>query len=181
MLEKGILKAEEHYVGPLNTWSPNLEEGDLFGVNYNGGQGYGDPIERSRARIEKDLSKGLISAQHAKKAYGYTKTEAGTDRARTKIKERRLKESVLAQQWWRSERKRAANGDVGQVVSETFARSAKLSEKLKDEYLEFWNIKKYPYTETGAADFQATTPTGFYFPQSPQKPYVKKGSKGASK
>ena len=59
------------------------------------------------------------------------------------------------------------------LAAETFARSAKLSEKLKDLYLDFWQLKKFPYSDTGAADFHTEAPTGFYYPKSPQKPYKK--------
>ncbi len=173
MLNDGRLKADDWYCGPLNTWSPNLSDGDLFGVLYNGGSGYGDPIERERARIEKDLANGIITSGFARKAYGYAKTEKKTEENRAKIRKQRLEESVPAARWWREERKRARTGDVGEVAAQTFARSARMSEKIKDMYLDFWQLKKFPYTDTGTADFHTQSPTGFYYPKSPQKPYKK--------
>lgn len=173
MLKAGTLKAAEWYCGPLNTWSPNLADGDLFGVNYNGGCGYGDPIERDRAMIEKDLANRLITERYARKVYGYRKSEQATEAARAEIRAKRLRESVPASKWWRAERKRAAAGDVGALAAETFARSAKLSDKIVDLYLDFWKLKRFPYTDTGEADFHTTAPTGFYYPKSPQRRHKK--------
>ncbi len=173
MFNDGRLTAEEWYCGPLNTWSPNLADGDLFGVNYNGGCGYGDPIERDRAKIARDLANGLVSEAYARKVYGYRKTAKATDNERAKIRARRLADSQPAARWWRAERKRATKGDVGTVVAQTFARSAKLSEKIVDLYLDFWEIDKFPYTDTGTADFHTEAPSGFYYPKSPQKPHKK--------
>jgi acetone carboxylase alpha subunit len=123
--------------------------------------------------IEKDLANGLVTPAYVRKVHGFAKTEAKTEELRAKIRRQRLDESVPASQWWREERKRARTGDVGKVVAETFARSASLSEKIKDVYLDFWQLKKFPYTDTGTTDFRTTAPTGFYYPKSPQKPYVK--------
>lgn len=173
MLNDGILTAEEYYCGPLNTWSPNLSDGDLFGVNYNGGCGYGDPIQRDPALIEKDIENGLTSPAFAKKAYGYAKTEAKTEQLRATMRAKRLEESVPASQWWREERKRARAGDVGTIAAQTFARSADQSDKIRDRYLEFWQLKKFPYTDSGTVDFKTTAPTGFYYPKSPQKQHKK--------
>lgn len=170
MLKDGRLKADDWYCGPLNQWSPNLVDNDLFGVIYQGGSGYGDPIERGRDLIEKDLGNGIVTLPYAKKTYGYAKTKAGTESLRDNIRKKRLKESVPASKWWREERKRARTGDVGPVVAHTFARSVRLSEKIKELYLDFWQLKKFPYTDTGVADFHVQSPTGFYYPKSAEKP-----------
>jgi acetone carboxylase, alpha subunit len=173
MLKDGTLTAEEYYCGPLNTWSPNLADGDLFGVNYNGGCGYGDPLQRDRALIEKDLFNGLLSEGMARKVYGYAKTVEQTETNRAKMRAKRLQESVPAAQWWRQERKRAAKGDIGPIAAQTFARSAELSDKVRDLYLAFWDLKKFPYSDTGKVDFKVASPTGFYYPKSPQKQHKK--------
>jgi len=174
MLRSGTLQAEEWYVGPLNQWSPNLKDDDLFGVLYQGGSGYGDPLERDPARIEKDMSNGLLSDAIAKKVYGFAGTEAKTAALRDKLKKKRLAQSVPAERWWKQERKRARRGQVSTVVAQTFARSAKLSNKIKDLYLDFWRLDAFPYADTGNVDFQTNAPTGFYFPKSAVKPVPEK-------
>jgi acetone carboxylase alpha subunit len=170
MLKSGALQAEEWYVGPLNQWSPNLRDDDLFGVLYQGGSGYGDPLERDPARIGKDMANGILSDAVARKVYGFAGDEAKTAALRDKLRKKRLAESISAERWWKQERKRAQKGRVSTVVAQTFARSAKLSNKIKDMYLDFWQLDEFPYTDTGSVDFQANAPTGFYFPKSPVKP-----------
>lgn len=169
MLKDGRIQAKEWYCGPLNQWSPNLADHDLFGVVYQGGCGYGDPLLRDTRLIEKDIGNQLVSPEFARKVYGYCGTSEQTEKLRVDLRKQRLAESVPAEQWWKAERERARKGDVGAVVAHTFARSAKLSDKLKDLYLKFWQLDELPYKDTGEADFQVSTPTGFYFPKSPVK------------
>lgn len=170
MLREGKLKAKEWYCGPLNQWSPNLKDGDLFGVLYQGGSGYGDPLERDPAKIAKDIENGLMTEAVAKKVYGYHGNAKKTAALRDKLKKKRLSESVPAEKWFAAERKRAKKGDVGKVVAQTFARSALLSDKLVKIYCDFWKLDKFPYQDTGNIDFQTQSPTGFYYPKSSARP-----------
>jgi N-methylhydantoinase B len=48
-----------------------LQAGDMLHVRFPGGGGYGDPKQRDRALIEKDLRHGVITAAQAKSLYGY--------------------------------------------------------------------------------------------------------------
>jgi acetone carboxylase, alpha subunit len=169
MLKDGRITAKDWYCGPLNQWSPNLADYDLFGVVYQGGCGYGDALQRDLAAIEKDIANQLVSLDFAAKVYGYEVTPELTEKRRAEMRKQRLLESVPAEQWWKAERERARSGEVAPVVAHTYARSAKLSNKLKDLYLQFWQLDEFPYRDTGEADFQVTTPTGFYFPKSPVK------------
>lgn len=170
MLKSGALEAEEWYCGPLNHWSPNLGDYDLFGILYQGGSAYGDPLERDPQRIAKDIVNGLLSEATAKKVYGFGKTAEKTAALRQQIRKKRLAESVPADEWWREERKRAKAGKVAPMVAQMFARSAKLSDKVKRLYLDFWKLDEFPYTDTGTRDFQTTAPTGFYYAKSAVKP-----------
>jgi acetone carboxylase alpha subunit len=178
MLTDGRLRAAEWYCGPLNQWSPNLGDYDLFGLVYQGGSGYGDPLERDAELIERDLANGLIDAPTARKIYGYAGEPGKTGRLRARLRKQRLAQSVPAEQWWREERKRARAGDVAPVVRNMFARSAKLSDKLRDLYLEFWDLREFPYTDTGTADFQTQAPSGFYYPKSPVRPRAADARRG---
>ena len=91
-----------------------------------------------------------------------------TFQKRQKEMKRREKQLMKAEK--RAERKRAQKGNVSTVVAQTFARSAKLSSKIKDMYLDFWQLDEFPYADTGNVDFQTNAPTGFYFPKSAVKP-----------
>jgi acetone carboxylase alpha subunit len=170
MLKSGELTAEEWYCGPLNHWSPNLSDYDLFGILYQGGSGYGDPLEREPERIAKDIANGLLSPALAKKIYGHAQTPEKSAALRARMKKKRLAESMPAERWWRRERKRAKTGNVAPMVAQMFARSAKLSDKVRDLYLDFWKLDEFPYADTGTVDFQTARPSGFYYAKSPVKP-----------
>jgi acetone carboxylase alpha subunit len=169
MLKDGVLTAEEWYCGNLNQWSPNLRSFDLFGVLYYGGCGYGDPLERDSARIEKDMGNRLIFEDCARNVYGYGGSAEKTETLRSEIRKRRIETSIPAEEWWAAERERARTGDVAPMAAHMYARSAQQSDKLKKKYLDFWKIDEFPYTETGTPAFVTPKPTGFYFPQSPVK------------
>lgn len=170
MLQDGTITAEDWYYGTDNQWSPNLADGDLFGVEYYGGVGYGDPLERDPAAIEKDLANGLMSVKGAGEVYGYRSDADTTQAERDRIRQERLAKAVPARQWWEQERKRAAAGDVSPMVTHMYARSAKLSDALVNQYKEFWQIEEFPYSDTGEPDFAAPPPSGFYYPTSSSRP-----------
>lgn len=170
MLHDGTLTAEDWYCGPDNQWSPTLGEGDLFGVVYYGGVGYGDPVEREVGAIEKDLSNGLMTLEGARWAYGYAGDQEATAAERADRRAARLARSVPARDWWETERARARDGHVAPMVSHSFARSAKLSDALVEQYKAFWRLEEFPYTETGEPTFTAPAPTGFYYPTSSSRP-----------
>lgn len=50
----------------------SVNAGDILRVRLSGGGGYGRPDERLIADIERDLTEGKISLEHAQTAYGYT-------------------------------------------------------------------------------------------------------------
>ena len=54
-----------------------LEEGDSVAVFTPGAGGYGDPRERDRAQVVRDMREGRISRQAAMETYGLTDDEAG--------------------------------------------------------------------------------------------------------
>jgi N-methylhydantoinase B len=54
-----------------------LEPGDQIIVETGGGGGYGPPSERARELIERDLRRGYITAEAARRDYGLEKDEGG--------------------------------------------------------------------------------------------------------
>lgn len=48
-----------------------LKAGDRIVSQIPGGGGFGNPLERSREAVARDLKEGLISAEHARQYYGY--------------------------------------------------------------------------------------------------------------
>lgn len=49
-----------------------LQKGDQLDICYPGGGGFGPPSERDRSAVKEDLKEGLISAEAARKFYGFS-------------------------------------------------------------------------------------------------------------
>jgi N-methylhydantoinase B len=68
-----------------------LEPGDAQYVRFMGGGGYGDPIDRDTALVERDVASGLVSVEAARDIYGVVPRDAAaTDRRRLEIRRERL-------------------------------------------------------------------------------------------
>jgi len=52
-----------------------LEAGDIIIVETGGGGGYGQPQERLRGLVERDLRRGYISTEAAAKDYGIQRSD----------------------------------------------------------------------------------------------------------
>ena len=48
-----------------------LEKGDCLRIETPGGGGWGDPADRNRESLYRDVAEGLISIERAKDVYGY--------------------------------------------------------------------------------------------------------------
>ncbi len=165
MISEGALSARDWYVGGLTQWSPNLKQGDLFGILYYGGCGYGDPLQRAPELVAADIEKGFIDRATAERVYGVGANPQDAQSLRDAIRARRLAESVPASEWWERERERARSGEVHQLVRSMYARSHRLSPSLKERYLNFWKIEEFPYADA-EPPLRYARPTGFVLPQS---------------
>lgn len=163
-IAEGKLSARQWYAGGLTQWSPNLKEGDLFGLLYYGGCGYGDPIERPPDQVEKDLEKGFIDPETANRIYGVGSSREQTQDLRQAIRQRRLADSVPAEQWWQREQARARAGEVDPLVRAMYVRSERMSPVLKKRYLKFWKLDAFPYVDT-EPPLRYARPTGFVLPK----------------
>ena len=68
--EYSLISGEEKK--PVRTKSMgSAKKGDVLSIRTAGGGGYGDPRERSRESIKKDIEDGKISLERAKKVYGW--------------------------------------------------------------------------------------------------------------
>ncbi len=122
-----------------------LREGDMFAHSYNGGGGYGDPLERDPASVARDIANGYVTAAAAHSVYGVTVDgttvdEAGTrDRRREIVAERRSK-AVPVSEWMAQQRTRIQNRDLAAEVAEMYRDSMELSERFADEFRSFWTL-----------------------------------------
>jgi len=74
-----------------------LGSDDILSIEYNGGGGYGDPLDRAHWRVQADVIDGLISHQYAEEIYGVVfdpvsnqLMEAETNKKRQEIRHQRL-------------------------------------------------------------------------------------------
>lgn len=150
----GRLRASRHEFSSGPLWSPALREGDLAGLHYTGGAGYGDPLDRDPERVLADLESGIVSPDFARKAYGVVlRQQDGTQavdveatrRLRDARRRERLDKAVPVEDWWREARDRARNPEVEDVILDMYRKSAMLSPKIPAEYREFWQIDEWPY------------------------------------
>ena len=67
----------------------SLTAGDCVHLNSPGGGGFGNPLERELALVERDLNRGMISLNTAETVYGVTveKTSEVADRTIYKLDE----------------------------------------------------------------------------------------------
>jgi N-methylhydantoinase B len=74
-----------------------LKEGDLLVMESAGGGGFGDPLARDPALVERDVAAGYVSAGQARERYGVVVGDAGgTKRLREKMATGGLSLEVLA-------------------------------------------------------------------------------------
>jgi N-methylhydantoinase B/oxoprolinase/acetone carboxylase alpha subunit len=73
------------FVEEFGTASPSkfsgvmLHDGDQVKILMPGGGGYGDPLERDRALIERDLHEGFVTIEAAREHYGYESEKEHSD------------------------------------------------------------------------------------------------------
>jgi N-methylhydantoinase B len=89
-------------VGKLERLHPNaslmpIPPGDCLVIEYNGGGGYGDPVDREPERVAQDVATGRVGSEAARRHYGVVLTAGGgvdddaTRAARNALRAGRLK------------------------------------------------------------------------------------------
>ncbi|HEY8578908.1 MAG TPA: hydantoinase B/oxoprolinase family protein [Beijerinckiaceae bacterium] len=68
---------------------------DTFLVSWQGGGGYGDPLDRAPARVADDVARGLVSEEAAMELYGVVLREGRADDAATAAQRARLRRARL--------------------------------------------------------------------------------------
>jgi len=76
-----------------------LHRGDVLAYSFQGGGGYGDPIRRDPARVARDVSNGLVSADSARELYGVALRDDGAvDIEATRARRRAIRTARLGGQ-----------------------------------------------------------------------------------
>jgi N-methylhydantoinase B/oxoprolinase/acetone carboxylase alpha subunit len=138
----GLDAAQGVYVGVL-------KDGDLFSHSYNSGGGFGDPLARDPAGVERDLHRGLVSAEMSEAVNGVVVRDVGgvlrVDESRTaekrdEIRRRRLEESVPVSTWYARERGRLQHEALDAAVVRMYRECRALSPKWWRELTSFWKL-----------------------------------------
>jgi N-methylhydantoinase B/oxoprolinase/acetone carboxylase alpha subunit len=148
-LEKGILRAEEIYFYKTHDVSPHLKYYDIFGIVHKGGAGYGDPIERDPKLVIRDVERGLVSEEYARRIHGVVlKYENGkwtvdleaTAKEREKIRKERLAKAIPVKEFIEKERERILKKDLPEHVLRCYRDTTRISKRWKEEFYKFWNL-----------------------------------------
>lgn len=148
-LEKYVEGDFEYVEGPYI--DQPFESGDLFSHTYNGGGGYGDPIERDPLEIARDVENGYVTLDLASETHAvvldYDKETntcsvdmEATEQRRKEVRKSRLNKSVPVKDWIESERERVIEKDFVPEVLNMYKDTLNISEQFAKEFKEFWNL-----------------------------------------
>jgi acetone carboxylase alpha subunit len=144
-----------------------MSQGDLYVCVYHGGDGLGDPLDRSPEHIEEDLHGEFLLPRFAESVYGavaerdadggWSVNREGTEKRRAEVREERRAKAVPVREWMTGQRERIlghrdGGGDFGAHVQRMYAESMRLSERWASEFREFWDLP-------ADFDFPVLTPT----------------------
>lgn len=123
--------------------SRKLNQGDLYCVQYWGGGGSGDPIERDPSMVAKDLRDGLTHRYTVENIYcvdldpvNYKVNEVETQKLRSERKQARLRNGIPGKEYVRKMVERRKSNHLPEVVSAFLEEITDFSEPFRKE-LEF--------------------------------------------
>ena len=98
-VEGGRTKAAEYEVFGPKPGLMRMTSRDVFAVTWQGGGGFGDPLDREPSAVEADVARSLVSLEAAREIYGVVISagrldEVATRGARAEIRARRLGSTV---------------------------------------------------------------------------------------
>jgi len=148
---KRLLKGEILCGKDAQYISAPLKEGALYESFYlPGGGGYGDPLDRGHAEVERDVNLHFVSAQAAEKLYGTVGKTGGdgewkadaarSEKLRATMRKARLARAVPVKDWWRKERERIRGGKIKGETAEMYAQCLSRSPDWAKGYREFWTL-----------------------------------------
>ena len=94
-IENGVPKKAEYKTFGPKPGLMRMTNRDVFAVSWQGGGGYGDPLDRETGRVVDDVSAGLVSEEAARAVYGVAISngvadEAATTDLRNKMRKERI-------------------------------------------------------------------------------------------
>ncbi len=162
MLSESSLRAERWAVEQRPIWTDVMQEGDLFGLEYPSGSGFGDPLDRDTKLVEIDIDNSVHSLAGSRRLYGTVAQPAGpgagvtidleaTAAERQRRRDERKARAVPVQRWWRSQRERLQEpSTIHPVVASAFRSSGELDENFAANFAAFWKLSSYPFAGESA-------------------------------
>ncbi|MFC1999321.1 hydantoinase B/oxoprolinase family protein [Chloroflexota bacterium] len=147
-IEEGKLKVGSTEVWGINTPPIDFRDGDLHVFIACAVGGWGDPLDRDLALVEKDLNQGWVSPQANRTAYGAVaeRVDGGwkvdreaTAKARQQMRERRKERAVSGREWWTRERQRMMNKNLSSPVCNLYSDILKY-ESFNRQFTTTWQL-----------------------------------------
>jgi N-methylhydantoinase B/acetone carboxylase alpha subunit len=124
---------------------------DVLHYVLSGGPGCGDPLERPGQRVVDDMNEGIFSERIAGDVFGVVASrdekqgkwmldEEATDGRRQEIRRLRAERSLPYEEFWRQERQRIEERQLGEPVRRMFRESMSLSQAWGQEFRAFWKL-----------------------------------------
>lgn len=146
-LNKGAVVKRDHQCMTTEDCYDNY---DLY-LNYlRGGPGFGDPLDRDLASIERDLNDEALLPEFALKVYGaaasqddngrWVVDEKASQLQRLEIRRARIARGRPTREWMKEERKQILAKNAAVQVQHMFATSFGLSKKFEAQFRTFWSL-----------------------------------------
>lgn len=125
---------------------------DLFLMNYIGGSGYGDPIEREPWRVLEDVVEGICTLERADTLYGvvveandeldegYELNQAATDERRAEIRRARLARGRPVSEWMDKTKQQILDDELHSDISRMYDEMMTTSAQWRQDFIEFWGL-----------------------------------------
>ncbi|QKY70234.1 hydantoinase B/oxoprolinase family protein [Lentibacillus sp. CBA3610] len=128
-----------------------LQAGDLFAHSYNGGGGYGDPIERDPLDVVRDVENGYVTPEIAQRTHAvvlehdeernaWRVNSEATEARRKEVRNSRLNKAMPVKDWIASERERVLEKDFVTEVHKMYQDTMGISSQFAKEFREFWQL-----------------------------------------
>ena len=117
-LENGrLLNPELEVLGPKPGLTP-MTRRDVFAVTWQGGGGWGDPIERDTEAVGRDVAVGAVSGEAARTIYGVIVRDGSVDQEASKNERRTMREQRVGRFVTDPEKfcKAKAMGSIGEAL-----------------------------------------------------------------
>jgi N-methylhydantoinase B len=95
LADRGSARSGERQVFGPKPGLMRMTNKDVFAVSWQGGGGYGDPLEREIAAVAADVERGLVSKEAARTVYGVEIVDGEADEQTSEALRRRIRETRL--------------------------------------------------------------------------------------